>query len=223
MNSRSDSPSRASRLCVLAATLLIFCCATPSAVAASASITYRKIFKGSSPEFVEVKVSDTGACSYDIRLLSEQPDPQAFEVGAALRTKIFELAAQLGNFKDQQLDVKRRIANLGEKTFRFERGSEAHEASFNYTTNPAASQLQMIFEGLSRQQEHLRTILHRMRYDRLGVNNALLAFETDYDRKILPEPERLLPALEQLAADSRYVDIARQRARALIARIKNKS
>jgi hypothetical protein len=194
----------------------------PAVVASTnATITYRKIFKGSSPEFLEVKVSESGGCTYDIRLLSEDPDPQSFEVGPALRTKIFELAGQLANFKDAQLDVKRRIANLGEKTFRFERGTESHEASFNYTTNPAATQLQMIFEGLGRQQEHLRTLLHRMRYDRLGVNNALLSFETDLDRKILPEPERLLPALEQLAADSRYVDIARQRARGLIERIKN--
>jgi hypothetical protein len=59
-----------------------------------------------------------------------------------------------------------------------------------------------------------------MRYDRLGVNQALLNFEMDLDRKVIPEPERLLPALEQLAADARYVDIARQRARMLIERIK---
>ncbi|HEY7679333.1 MAG TPA: hypothetical protein VIC04_02365 [Terriglobia bacterium] len=202
---------------------LLLIVAWPASAADSATITYRKIFKGSSPEFVEVKISESGACSYDLRLLSEEPDPQPFEVGPALRAKIFELAGQANNFKDVELDVKRRIANLGEKTFRYERGNEANEAAFNYTTHPAAAQLQMIFEGLSRQQEHLRTILHRMRYDRLGVNSALLNFETDLDRKILPEPERLIPALEQLAGDSRFVEIARQRARALITRIKNKS
>jgi hypothetical protein len=203
--------------------LIFFFVLAPALAADGATITYRKVFKGSSPEFIEVKVSENGGNSYDLRLLSEDPDPQPFEVSPALRAKIFELAGQLRNFKGAQLDVKRRIANLGEKTFVYQRGSESNEAKFNYTTDQAASQLQLIFEGLARQQEHLRTLLHRMRYDRLGVNNALLSFEADFDRHIIPEPERLIPTLEQLAGDSRYVDIARQRARNLIERIKNKS
>jgi hypothetical protein len=58
-----------------------------------------------------------------------------------------------------------------------------------------------------------------MCYDRLGVNSALLNFEADLDRKITSEPERLLPALEQLAA-ARFVDIARQSARMIIKPIK---
>jgi hypothetical protein len=46
-------------------------------------------------------------------------------------------------------------------------------------------------------------------------------FETDLNHKILPEPERLLPVLQQIAADPRFVEIARQRSRALIERIRN--
>jgi len=78
-----------------------------------------------------------------------------------------------------------------------------------------------IFEGLARQQEHLIKLQRRMKYDRLGVNEALLQFESDLNRKILPEPERLLPTLEQIANDSRFVEIARQRARTLAERIRN--
>ena len=48
-----------------------------------------------------------------------------------------------------------------------------------------------------------------------------LQFESDLNRKILPEPERLLPTLEQIANDSRFVEIARQRARTLAERIRN--
>jgi hypothetical protein len=59
-----------------------------------------------------------------------------------------------------------------------------------------------------------------MRYDRLGVNDALLQFEADLNRNILPEPERLLPALDAVASDSRVVEVARQRARALAERIR---
>ncbi len=186
-----------------------------------ASVSYRKVFKSSNPEFVEIKVRENGAATYDIRSLSEDPDPQPFEVSAPLASKIFELSSQLNNFRGLDLDTKRRIANLGEKTFRFERGGDSGEVKFNYTINATANQLLMIFEGLARQQDHLRTLMHRMKYDRLGVNSALLNFESDLNHRILPEPERLLPVLEQIAADTRFVDIARQRSRALIERIRN--
>ncbi len=188
-----------------------------------ATITYRRVFKSSSPEFIEIKVGENGACSYDIRQLDEAPSPQPMEVGSLLRAKIFELAAQLNNFRGQQLDIRRRIAYLGEKTFRYEKGGQAYETSFNYTLNVTANQLMQIFEGLARQQEHLATLLRRMKYDRLGVNDALMQFESDLNRKILPEPERMLPTLEQIANDARYVEIARQRARSLAERIRNPS
>jgi hypothetical protein len=202
--------------------LLILLFSAPLLRAADpATVSFRKVFKSSNPEFVEIKVRENGAATCDIRSLSDDPDPQPFEVGAPLTAKIFQLSEQLHHFRGLQLDTKRRIANLGEKTFRFEQGSESSEVKFNYTIDATANQLLMIFEGLSRQQDHLRTLLHRMKYDRLGVNNALLNFESDLDRKVIPEPERLLPVLQQIAADSRFVDIARQRARSLIDRIRN--
>jgi hypothetical protein len=60
-----------------------------------------------------------------------------------------------------------------------------------------------------------------MKYDRLGVNDALLQFESDLGERSLPEPDCLLPALDQLAADSRFLNIARQRARSLAQRIRS--
>jgi hypothetical protein len=215
--------SRPSRLAPLVALALLSVLTTGQSLRAAdlATVSFRKVFKSSQPEFVEIRVRENGAATYDIRALSEDPDPQPFEVGAPLAAKIFQLSTQLNNFRGLDLDTKRRIANLGEKTFRYERGSDSGEVKFNYTIDATANQLLMIFEGLSRQQDHLRTLLHRMKYDRLGVNNALLNFESDLDRKILPEPERLLPVLQQIAADSRFVEIARQRSRALIERIRN--
>jgi len=59
-----------------------------------------------------------------------------------------------------------------------------------------------------------------MRYDRLGVNDVLQQIEQDYNNKLFPEPGRLLPALDQLAGDQKFIDIARQRARALASRIR---
>ena len=186
-----------------------------------AKLTFRRVFKGSTPEFIEITVrDDSDTAAYEIRQLEEDPGSSPFQVSSGLRAKMFDLAAQLKHFQGQDLDVHRKIANLGEKTFRWQSGAEVHETKFNYTLNSAATQLLQIFEGLARQQEHVDLISRRMRYDRLGINDALLQFESDFNRSLLPEPQRLLPVLDQIAGDSRFVDIARQRARSLAERIR---
>jgi len=196
--------------------------ALPAPAPSSAKLTFRRVFKGSSPEFIEIAVrEDSDVAAYEIRQLDEDAGSSPFQVSPAWRTKMFDLAAQLKHFQGQDLDVHRKIANLGEKTFRWESGTEVHETKFNYTLNSAAAQLLQIFEGLARQQENVDLISRRMKYDRLGINDALLQFESDLNRSLLPEPQRVLPMLDQIAGDSRFVEIARQRARSLAERIRH--
>ena len=194
----------------------------PVPPADAAKLTFRRVFKSSSPEFIEIVVpEDARPAMYEIRQLDEDPGASPFEISAALRARMFELAAKMEHFQGQDLDVHRKIANLGEKTFRWEKGDEAHEVKFNYTLNSAATQLLQIFEGLARQQEHVMLLIRRMRYDRLGINDALLQFEMDLNHKLLPEPQGALPMLDQIGNDTRFVDIARQRARTLAERIRH--
>jgi hypothetical protein len=194
------------------------------ALAASAEpvFIYKRVFKESVPEYIEIKVPESsGNPTFEIRQLDEEPGATAFEVSPALRSKIFNLVGQLNHFKGVDLDVHRKIANLGEKTFRWENGAESFEVKFNYTLNAPAVQLLQICEGLARQQELLELLQRRMKYDRLGVNDALMQFETDLNKGVFPEPQRGLPLLDQIASDSRFVEIARQRARALAERIRH--
>jgi hypothetical protein len=185
------------------------------------TITYRKVFKSSYPEFVEIKINESGRGTFDMRQLDEEANPQPFEVNASLAARIFGLAAKLHNFQGVDLDVHRRIANLGEKMLRYNKGAETHEVKFNYTLDDSAGQLMAIFEGLARQATDLSDLERTMRYDRLGVNDVLQQIEQDYNNKQFPEPERMLPALDQLAADEKFIDIARQRARTLASRIRS--
>jgi hypothetical protein len=188
----------------------------------ASKLTFRRVFKGSSPEFIEITVrEDSDVAAYEIRQLDEDAGSSPFQVSTSWRTKMFDLAKQLNHFQGQDLDVHRKIANLGEKTFRWESGAEVHETKFNYTLNAAAAQLLQIFEGLARQQENVDLITRRMKYDRLGINDALLQFESDLNRSLLPEPQRVLPMLDQIAGDPRFVEIARQRARSLAERIRH--
>src|SRR5262249_9436275 len=88
-----------------------------------ATITYRRVFTGSTPEFIEIKVGEDGKGSYDIRQLAEAADPAALAVNPVIREKIFQLAGRLHNFQNADLDAHRRMADLGQKTFRYEKGA----------------------------------------------------------------------------------------------------
>ena len=190
---------------------------------ANAAVTYRKIFKSSYPEYVEIKISDSGTGTFDIRQLSEESNPHTMHLDAALVQTIFDLAAKLNNFDGVDLEIHRRIANLGQKTFVYDRGAESHHVTFNYTLNHDAVQLLTIFEGLSRQQTDLSDLDRTMRYDPLGVNDVLLQLQKDLDNKLVPDPAQFLPSLDRLAADTHFIDIARTRARKLAARIRSSS
>jgi len=178
-------------------------------------VVFRKVFKSSSPEFTEIRIPESGPGTCELRALDEDPNPQTLDIGAGLRGRIFALAEELQDFRGISLDVKRRIANLGEKTFRYEKGGESNEVKFNYTINAKAGQLLQIFEALAREQEDLEVLARRMKYDRLGVNEALVQVDQDVRHQAVAQPERFLPALEQIAGDSRILEMARQRARAL--------
>jgi hypothetical protein len=212
----------ASRFLLALVLLLSFAAITAAAQTGAAVFTYRRIFKASTPEFIELKIKENSdTATYDIRQLDEDPGATPFQISPALRAKIFELTAHLHYFEGADLDIHRRIANLGEKTFRYERGPEAYEVKFNYTINTDASQLLQICEGLARQQELIELLQRRMKYDRLGVNDALLELENDVSKGVLPEPQRVIPLLDQISGDYRFVDIARQRARALAEKLRH--
>lgn len=192
---------------------------TPSAT--QPAIVFRKIFKSSYPEFVEIKVAENGACTADIRQLSEDPSPQPFHLGSSVVQRIFELAGNLHDFNGVNLEMHRRIANLGEKTFTYHDGAQAYQTSFNYSTNASAQQLVDLFENLTRQQIDLSDLQRTMQYDHLGVYDVVQRIQKDYDDKLLPDPSALLPTLDKLAAGATYLDIARNVARTLAGRIRN--
>jgi len=215
-------PNRKALLALLALVLAssAFLSQATRATPDDATITFRKVFKSSYPEFTEIKVSQSGAATYDIRQLSDASAPQPAQMAPALAARIFDLAAKLHDFDGLDLEMHHRIANLGQKTFTYQRGSESHSVTFNYTLNEPAAQLLTIFEDLARQQTDLSDLQRTMRYDRLGVNDVLQQVQKDYENKLFLEPEQFLPALDQLAADTHFIDIARERARTLAARIR---
>src|SRR5579875_2803351 len=80
--------------------------------AGGATITFRKVFRSSYPEYVEIKVPENGACTADIRQLSDDPSPQPFQLSQSVVQRIFDLAGELHDFNGVSLEIHRRIANL---------------------------------------------------------------------------------------------------------------
>lgn len=187
------------------------------------TLTYRMVFKSSYPEFVEIRVNEDGTGTYDIRQLDETASPQPLQVGTPLVHKLFDLAADLHDFEGVDLDVHRRIANLGQKTFIYKNGSETHEVTFNFTLNGSARQLLSLFEGLQRQVSDLSDMQRAMHYDHLGIADVIARVQSDVKNKLIPEPDALLPVLDQIASDSELMDMSRQRARAIAEQIREKS
>jgi hypothetical protein len=192
-----------------------------AANADSARLTFRRIFKSSYPEYVEIVVNDQGSGTYDIRQLDDTASPQPLQIGSNLVHKMFDLADSLHDFQGVDLDVHRRIADLGQKTFIYKKDSEVHEVNFNYTLNNSAQQLLAIFEGLQRQELDISDMERTMRYDHLGIADVIARVEGDVKNKLIPEPDALLPALDQIAGDSELMDMSRQRARAIAEQIRS--
>ena len=165
-------------------------------------------------------MNESGIGTYDIRQLSDDPSPQPMEVDPSVVQKIFALAGKLHDFDGIDLEMHRRIANLGQKTFQYQLGAQTHAVNFNYTQDSNANQLLDIFESLARQQTDLADLRRAMRYDRLGVNDVLLQVQKDYDRNLLLEPQKFLASLDELAADEHFINIAREKAHDLAARIR---
>ncbi len=62
-----------------------------------------------------------------------------------------------------------------------------------------------------------------MRYDKLGVNDALLLLQITYEHKRLVAPEQFLPLLDRVVKNESYVHIARERAASLAESIRKPS
>jgi hypothetical protein len=173
---------------------------------------YSKSFPGSSPAYVEIVVEHDGEASY-----KEAPDderPFKFQLPESEITQIFGLADKLGHF-GHPLEAPIKVAFMGMKTFRFENGSEKKEVKFNYSEDADAQALLDCFERIAETEQHLINLERAAKYDKLGVNRALLLVQSAYDHKRLVAPQQLLPILDRIAKNESYMHMDRERAAGL--------
>ena len=175
-------------------------------------LTYSKSFPGSSPAWFEITIEKTGAGQY-----KEDPkdeDPLKFQLTGAESSQIFGLADKLDRFS-RPLESGLKVANMGMKTFRYEADGHAGEVKFNYSEDADARVLTDWFERIAETERSLIDLERAVRFDKLGVQQAILRIEILRDQKRLVAPEQFLPMLDRIVKNETFLHIARDRAAGL--------
>src|SRR5438270_13792560 len=147
------------------AALLVSCCA------AEPRLFFSKSFPGSTPAFVAITVEHDGSGVY--KEAPEDETPLKFQLSASDSAEMFALADKLDRFK-RPLESPLKVAQMGMKTLRFEEGGRSTEAKFNFSEDVDARLLTDWFERISETGQGYYALERAVKYDKLGVNQALL-------------------------------------------------
>jgi len=198
--------------------LALLAVALAAAAADAPRIFYSKTFPRSSPAYVEILVQKDGSVEY--REDPADENPFKFQLTGKECADIFGLADQLGRFT-RPLDANLKVAFTGTKLFRWEQGAEKHEVKFNYSQEPAAQQLWDAFERITESEQRLAILERAVKFDKLGVNDALLQLEAARDRNRLVGAAQFLPLLDRIIKNESLLHMARDRAANLADWIRN--
>src|SRR5579884_675026 len=106
-----------------------------------------------------------------------------------------------------------KVANTGKKTFRYEDGSAPpREVTFNYSLDETAQQLQERFEEIAQTERAYIELERTLRYDRLGINDALAEIESLWLHKQLAAPKQFVPLLARISTRESLMHLVRDRA-----------
>jgi hypothetical protein len=173
------------------------------------TLIYQKTFPGSLPPFMKITVSADGNGVYIEA--PDDPQPITFQLEPHERDAIFTLAAKLGYF-DRKLESDLPVARMGDKILRYENGATAREQKFNYSTDPDAQALADWFERISESERYLMELERAARFDKLGVNKAILLIQAGWERKRLVAASQYLKWLDRIVKNESYLNMARERA-----------
>jgi hypothetical protein len=185
--------------------------ALAGAVASAADaprVSFTKVFPGSDPAYMAVTVDKDGSTTYRE---AKDEEPETFKLEPEAAAAIFSLADKLDHFR-HPLESGLKVAKTGDKTFRWENGSESNEAKFNYSNEEDARILQDWFERISESERAMMGLRRAIRFDRLGVNDAVLRVDMLWSQKRLVGRDQFLPLLDRVAKNQAFVNLARDRA-----------
>jgi hypothetical protein len=190
---------------LLIGAVALLCAETPT-------LSYSKSFPGSTPAWMEITIEKTGAGQY-----KEDPkdeEPLKFQLSGTESSQMFNLADKLDRFS-HPVESGLKVANMGMKTFRYEADGHSGEVKFNYSEDPDARALTDWFERIAETERSLVELETAVRFDKLGVQQAILRIEILRDQKRLVAPDQFLPMLDRVVKNESFLHMARDRAAGL--------
>jgi len=141
-----------------------------------------------------------------------------FTMSAANREKLFRDAKEANYFEGDFAFKKHAVSSTGKKTLTYADQTRHIVTSYDYSENRAIQEITNIFQGISNTIEHGRKLQYLRRFDKLGLEDELKGMESLAESDYLSELQLIAPTLENIANDPAILNIARQRARRLLAR-----
>jgi len=170
---------------------------------------YSKSFPGSDPAYVQVTLEKNGEAVY--REAPDDDQPLRFKLTEGETAEVYALVEKLDNFK-RPVESGLKVAFMGTKTFRLEKGAEKREVQFNYSEDANAKLLWDWCERLTESAQHRIALDRAAKYDRLGVVKALELLGSAIERKRVVGLEQYLPTLDRIIKNESYMHTARARA-----------
>ncbi len=182
-------------------------------------LAFTKSLKGSVPEYLALSVDANGQGTYEGRKLTDPPSPCPLQISPATTQRLFSLAESLGYFRSLSLESRHKVANLGLKTLTYEAGGQVSRVQFNYTENRTAQQLTDLFEKIGNVEDHIAQLDYAIKYDPLGLPQQLRQIQIEIYEHNLLETELLVPTLQKIASNPRFLHLAQSRAQEILRRI----
>lgn len=179
------------------------------AIAQAQKLTIMREFPGSTPPHLMIEVEPSGKGVYKEGADSEWPIK--FSLTQPEVKELFDLAAKCDYFK-RELESGLKVAFMGTKTFRWEQGGTKQEVKFNYTQDEPGKLLQDWFEKIAETEQHFLRLERSVKYDKLGVNQALLYLAAADEKKRIVSLEQFLPLLDRVQKNEAFLHMARERA-----------
>ncbi len=190
------------------------------------TITYDRLWEAYTPQNITITVQATGPAKYISRNPLKPPDQAGpdpdylleFTMSEPNRTRLFHDAQAANYFHGDFSYKKHAVSSTGKKTLTYADPSRHFETTYDYSENKAIDEITNLFQGISNTIEHGRKLQFLRRYDKLGLEAELQGIENLAQNHDLKELQIIAPTLESIANDSSVLNIARQRAKKLLAK-----
>jgi hypothetical protein len=190
------------------------------------TITFDRVWEAYKPQNVTITVQSTGSTRYVSRNPFTPPDQAGadpdylldFTLSSRNQKKLFDDAREANYFNGDFSYKKHAVASTGKKTLTYSDPVRHFTTTYDYSENKAIEEITNLFSGISNTIEHGRKLVYLHRFDKLGLEDELKAMEDAAESHNLAELKIIAPTLKSIADDATVLNIARQRAKKMLAK-----